>query len=239
MSSHSLIIILTATFIELYEKKYMRNFTPLRREDSINMGSSNETQEKILNAAIKHFAQKGYHGAKTADIARDSGVAEGTVFKYYSTKKGILRAVLNKIIHETVPQIVMSLPSGVAEITSAAEPKAAAREFIKTVILKISNNVDSFKIIVNELQYHEDLKKEYLQQFVPRVIKNIEELFKIGVTKGIFKDINPHTAARSFMGMMAMIVLESNVLKSKLDLDQELDLIIDIYLNGVGAKKEG
>ena len=67
------------------------------------MGDSTETQERIIAAALRLFAEKGYHGTRTSEIARESGVAEATVFKYFRTKKILLAAVLEKIITEILP----------------------------------------------------------------------------------------------------------------------------------------
>src|SRR5690242_18615808 len=49
-----------------------------------------EKQQKVLEAAIEIFAEKGFSGASTSEIARRAGVAEGTVFKRFATKKDLL-----------------------------------------------------------------------------------------------------------------------------------------------------
>jgi AcrR family transcriptional regulator len=45
------------------------------------------TQKKIIDAAIKVFSEKGFEGATTSEIAQEAGVAEGTIFRHFSTKK--------------------------------------------------------------------------------------------------------------------------------------------------------
>lgn len=203
------------------------------------MRNSSETQDRILGAAILHFSKKGFHGTKTADIARDSGVSEGTVFKYYSTKKDILRGVLNKIVHEIIPGIMFDDNVDLQRLASAEDPREGIKTFIKEKIGKINKNISAFKILVNELPFHEDIMSEYTGKFVPGVIKMVGSLYQMGVAKGVLRDIDPHIAARSFIGMVAAMVLESNVLNSDLDIDKELDTILDIYLNGISARREG
>ena len=186
-----------------------------------------------------HFAKTGYNGTKTADIARDAGVSEGTVFKYYGTKKDILTSVLNRIVHETIPGILLGVNEDFLSIAASPEPKKVIKNFIRGKISKINENISAFKILLNELPFHEDIMSEYAGKFVPSVIKLGERFYSIGVAKGIFRDINPHTAARSFIGMIATIVLESNILNKSLDIDKELDTVLDIYMNGVSTRKEG
>jgi len=203
------------------------------------LGNSSETKDKILDTALMHFAKTGYNGTKTADIARDAGVSEGTVFKYYGTKKDILTSVLNRIVHETIPGILLGVNEDFLSIAASPEPKKVIKNFIRGKISKINENISAFKILLNELPFHEDIMSEYAGKFVPSVIKLGERFYSIGVAKGIFRDINPHTAARSFIGMIATIVLESNILNKSLDIDKELDTVLDIYMNGVSTRKEG
>ena len=203
------------------------------------MGNSSETQDRILDTAIRHFARKGYHGTKTADIAKDSGVSEGTVFKYYNTKKDILRGVMNKIIHNIIPDIMFGSSEELQSLMQSVDPKQEIKIFVKTRIEKVNQNIDAFRILFNELQYHEDVMDEFRGQFIPKVIKMVEGFFTLGVVRGIFRQVDPHVAARSFLGMMNMIVLEGNVLKKPIELDKELDIILDIFMNGICVKKRG
>lgn len=202
------------------------------------MGNSSETQDRILDAAIIQFAQKGYYGTKTADIARDSGVSEGAVFKYYSTKKDILRGVMDKIIHRIVPEIVLGSDMEFQGLIQSKNPREDIKSFLKVRIEKISMNINAFRILMNELQYHEDIMEEFKGQVILKIIGIVEEFFRLGSAKGIFRQIDPHIAVRSLMGMMNIIVLESVVFKKPIELDKELDAVLDIYMNGVFARKE-
>ena len=203
------------------------------------MGNSGETQDRILDTAIMLFAKSGYHGTKTADIAKDSGVAEGTVFKYYGTKKDILRSAMNKIVQRIIPGIVFGSRLDLKGMVCSPDPKEELKKVLKSRIEKINQNVGAFKVLINEIQYHDDIMNEYTGQFVPKAIKMVEEYFELGISKGIFRQMDSHTAARSMIGMMATIVLERNVLKRPIDLDRELDIVLDIFYNGIYAEKEG
>jgi AcrR family transcriptional regulator len=202
------------------------------------VGNSVETKDKILDTAIIHFARRGFNGAKTAEIARDAGVSEGTVFKYFSTKKDILTSVLNRIVHEIVPGALFGDNVDLQELVSSADPRGEIKGFIMSRINRVNENISAFKILVNELPFHEDIMHEYTGKFVPGVIRLGEGFYRMGVEKGVFREINPHTAARSFLGMIITIVLERNIMCKDLDIDKELDAVLDIYMNGVSTRKE-
>lgn len=202
------------------------------------MGNSGETQDKILDAAVKHFAQKGYHGTKTVDIARDAGVSEGAVFKYYSTKKDILRGVMNRIVHSIIPEMLMMTDEEFRRLTQEAEPKQQIKAYMKIRIERVLQNIDSFRILMTELQYHPDILDEFKEHFVLKIINKMELFISFWIQKGIFRPVDPHIAVRSLMGMMNMIALENIILKRPVELDKELDAVLDIYINGLFVRKE-
>src|SRR5688572_26853294 len=64
------------------------------------------TQEKVLEAAEKIFSEKGFHGSTTKEIAEEAGVAEGTIFKYFKTKKDLLVNTIVPIISRTAEMLL-------------------------------------------------------------------------------------------------------------------------------------
>ena len=50
------------------------------------MSQSLNTEEKLINSAIKIFAEKGFWKAKVSDIVNDAGVAQGTFYIYFESK---------------------------------------------------------------------------------------------------------------------------------------------------------
>src|SRR4249920_3333301 len=49
-------------------------------------------QERIVAVAMRHFAERGYEGARIEEIAREAGVAKGAVFGYFISKAGLFLA---------------------------------------------------------------------------------------------------------------------------------------------------
>ncbi|MGB0177166.1 MAG: TetR/AcrR family transcriptional regulator, partial [Owenweeksia sp.] len=52
-----------------------------------------EKQEKILDAALKLFAEKGFSAVSTNKVARAAGVSEGLIFRHFTNKEGLLAAI--------------------------------------------------------------------------------------------------------------------------------------------------
>jgi TetR/AcrR family transcriptional regulator, fatty acid metabolism regulator protein len=55
--------------------------------------ASTEKRKRILEAAVRVFAEHGYHGARVGDIAEDAGVAHGLLYHYFASKEEVLHAI--------------------------------------------------------------------------------------------------------------------------------------------------
>jgi TetR/AcrR family fatty acid metabolism transcriptional regulator len=66
--------------------------SPARPEPAPS-GDEPEKRRAILHAAVKVFAEKGYHGCRIADVARQAGVAYGLVYHYFRNKDELLESV--------------------------------------------------------------------------------------------------------------------------------------------------
>src|SRR6266576_587337 len=56
----------------------------------------------IIRAAIRVFAHNGYFNSKVADIAREAGVADGTVYLYFKSKEEILHSIFDRSVEEAI-----------------------------------------------------------------------------------------------------------------------------------------
>ena len=61
-----------------------------------------ERREQILDAALEIFAERGYHGASTEEIARRAGISQPYVFRLFGTKKDLFIAVETRCFRQTL-----------------------------------------------------------------------------------------------------------------------------------------
>ena len=135
------------------------------------MGEIN-TKEKIRKAAIRLFAEKGYNGTATSEIAKLAGVAEGTVFKYYPRKKDLLKQVALETIeildsNEIVPK---------AEQVLIQYRDSTVEDFLiaitKDRIMLLEQNKMILKAFFVEMLYHEEIR-EYFTEILNKNILGI------------------------------------------------------------------
>ena len=56
-------------------------------------------RSRIVEAAMRHFAEQGYHAARIEDLAAQLGVAKGSIFQYFGSKAGLYLEAYKKAAH--------------------------------------------------------------------------------------------------------------------------------------------
>ncbi|WP_437599998.1 helix-turn-helix domain-containing protein [Sorangium sp. So ce590] len=116
-----------------------------------------EAQKKIVEAAVTAFAEHGFHGTATRDIARRAGVAEATIFKYFPTKRDLLLGVLGPAIEQLVgPAMARSMDP----LFSATYPTFEA--FLRALLAEraafVRAHPQLVRILAQELPFDADLR---------------------------------------------------------------------------------
>jgi AcrR family transcriptional regulator len=192
-------------------------------------------EEKILDCAIKIFSEKGFSATTTSEIAREAGVAEGTVFRYFKTKKDILRKVMIKLIEIMGSRLITDRAEAIlAEYADADEKEILSRLIMDRIDL-INEHWDIIKVIFVEIQYHNDIREAFIQNVIVRGKEILEKYFKRGMARKIFKDMDPAVAGRTLVGMAAVMVLQHRAIPGLVNADfsSQVDMILDIFLHGM------
>lgn len=195
-------------------------------------------EEEILEAAVKIFSDKGYSAATTSEIAKEAGVAEGTIFRYFKTKKDILNKVMVKTITVMGDRIMSKRLTEIFENNKHMNERELLKYLLKDRLAIALKYFDMVKVVLTEIQYHEDLKEAFVNNIIMKG-KNILALyFKEGIEKGIFKDIDINITIRSMLGMMGMFILQKQFIPELITVedDKQLDIMIDIFLYGISSK---
>lgn len=196
-----------------------------------------EKEKKILQAAIGVFSEKGYSASTTSEIAKNAGIAEGTIFRYYKTKKDILRGILIQMINMVSGKLIME---GIEKIFENAEDKDL-HSILKEVLydrLKLAEKVmPMFRIIVTEALYHEDVREAIYQNIVLKALDTVSAFHKKISERGLIRiDIPPVALLRSVIGSIAPLIGQKLLFGNKFaleDFESEVDMAIDILINGI------
>ncbi|MCU4138998.1 MAG: DNA-binding protein [Thermodesulfobacteria bacterium] len=190
---------------------------------------SSTTKEKILESALKLFSRKGYLGATTKEIAKEAGIAEVTLFRYFHSKEVLFEEVINN--YSFLPKLKEILKK--VETQSYKEVlKIIAFEFLKL----LESKKDLIRIMHSEMQrYPEKIKKIY-ENVIENTFKLLSNYFQKLQKEEILKEFNSELAARAFLGMFFSYFYAKEIKEflnlQKEDVNQIIETYIDIFING-------
>ncbi|MDP4126742.1 MAG: helix-turn-helix domain-containing protein [Bacillota bacterium] len=203
-------------------------------------GELTDKQWKILKAALKVFTEKGYSASTTSEIAREAGVAEGTIFRHFNTKKEILLATLIPLMQNFIgPGVTNSLHNLLLEYDHLP------MEDVLLLILEdrqkhISALWPLLRVVIIEANYHPELKEVLLNNVVTLAQESLLTFLKQRQSKGeLREDLDVWVMMRSIVGAFgAYLVSQSLFPEREQDHDnrQELKVIVDLFLRGTQAR---
>ena len=192
-----------------------------------------EKQISILSAAIELFSEKGYEATATSEIAKKANVAEGTIFRYYKTKKDLLFAIPTTLSKVSLFEIFLD---------DFNEILNADYEHFETFLRKIVLNRKKFasetapilKVIIQEIPFHPELRIKILSTVVLPSINKLICLIDKFKKQGEIIDI-PSTSivnliATSIFGYLFLHYVALPELKQD---EEDLEYLIQYIINGI------
>lgn len=191
--------------------------------------TAEERRQDILEAALNIFTNKGYNGSTTAEIARAAGVAEGTIFRHFATKKELLIAVLK-------PKII----DGIVSLDKEhKDPVEFFRCFIKNRLELVKENDGLIRFMFAEAQYHDEVREALAKGILEQGMSIVQPWFEKGVEQGVFKPVPFLSVMRSFMGTVIFYGIFNHVfpgLSPEKTIEEAADQILELFLHGLIVK---
>ncbi|KUO52053.1 MAG: TetR family transcriptional regulator [Desulfitibacter sp. BRH_c19] len=193
-----------------------------------------DKQRRVLEAAVEVFSEKGFAAASTSEIAQKAGVAEGTVFKHYKTKKGLLFSILSPTI------LKLGAPILIRDFEKVLEAEYQhfgdfLRALIEDRLEYATKNTAAVKILVNEVSFHPELREMLKEVFNERVLPRLQKAIKHFQEKGELAKLPDSTIIRliisTTVGYAAarLIMLPDNDWND----EEEIEMMIEFLLKGL------
>jgi TetR/AcrR family fatty acid metabolism transcriptional regulator len=148
----------------------------------------------ILNAAIKVFAERGYHFCRTLDISKEAGVAYGSLYHYFKSKDDILLS----IFRERWKFLLAKMDRMNEEID---DPEARLIAVFDFIFRSYESYPDMMKVLIMDVPRLKQFYTPENWKLYNRFFTGVAEIFQEGQTRGIFnRQISPVTASFIFYG---------------------------------------
>jgi TetR/AcrR family fatty acid metabolism transcriptional regulator len=158
-----------------------------------------ERRRQILDAAVRAFAQKGYHASRVSDIAEEAGVAYGLVYHYFESKEAVLEA----IFRDTWGMMLTAI-NAVEE--SEPSPREQLRKTAAIVLRTWRDQPDLVRVLVREVTR----SGEHLQREVGEIqlaMTALQRIVERGQEDGTFRrDVDARLGAWIVYGALEEIL---------------------------------
>jgi len=157
---------------------------------------STDKHRKIIRAATKVFAKKGFFNARISDIAKEAKVADGTIYLYFNNKFDILLSVFEQEIGKLIEHVNLLLEKK----TSA---RAKLEIFITNHLEEMKKNRYLAEVIHIELRQTTKIVREYRKNTFNEYLRIIAAIIEEGQADGTFRqDILPGIAQQIVFGAL-------------------------------------
>jgi len=155
-----------------------------------------DKHNKILQAAIKVFAQKGFFSARISDIANEAKVADGTIYLYFNNKYDILIS----IFEEEIGKIILEVKN---LIEQEEDPRRMLEIFAMQHMQMVKDRKDLAEVLQMELRQSNKFMRDYRNTRFIEYVDIISRIIHKGQEMKIFRpDIMPGVAKRAMFGAL-------------------------------------
>ncbi len=186
------------------------------------------TRKSIIEAALRLFLERGYHGTSMRQIAQRANIALGGIYNHFHSKEEIFLAVL--MAHHPYYEVLPALQAAQGE---------TIEEYVRDAAARLASNFNERFEFIN-LMFIElvEFKGQHIQQIYntvfPNVIRYTEQIIQRNQNK--LRPIPGVILARAFIGLFFSFVLTELLIAHQLPSEMSenaLEYMIEIYLHGV------
>jgi len=184
-------------------------------------------RNKIIQAALVIFAEKGFQDTTISEISKAANVSEATVYEYFKTKEELLFAIPEEITEEAYKEWMTILP-----YLRGTESKI--RAMVQGYMKLYMNNAQYTSLIMLQLKSSRNFLKTDAYNLVREVAGKLLDIIQEGVKSGDFKKDTDALLVRSMiLGTIEHVCIRWLLLGDSSDLIAKVDPLVDIIFDGI------
>ena len=191
--------------------------------------ADSDKRVKILDAATRVFAERGFFGAQVADIAKRAGVAAGTVYLYFRSKDDVLLSVFDRTMEEAIRE-------GHEALRDIDDPAERLRRIARLHLERLGRDRDLAVVFQVELRQSTKFMTRLSTSRLRDYLGLIRDTVADGQAIGAFRMRVPATlAAKIFFGALDEMATNWILSDRRYALADDVDAVVDVFLHGVSA----
>jgi len=190
---------------------------------------TDDKRQRILRAATKVFAKKGYFAAKVAEIARQAGVADGTIYLYFRSKEDILVSLFDEVMTE-------HLLKARRELESVRGAPARLRAIAEHHLRVLGKNRDLAIVFQIELRQSTKFMERFTASWLQDYFRLLGDAIEQGQREGTLRaDLPRKLVTKAFFGALDEMVTSWILSRKGYDLSELAGPVVDLLLRGVAS----
>ena len=186
-----------------------------------------EKPQQIIDAAVRVFARNGFYNSRVSDIAREAGIASGTIYLYFKTKDEILVT----LFREKMAAFVSALRT---EIARERDPEAKIRRLVRLHFEVLEASPDMAEVVQVELRQGQKFFRGASAHEISAYFELIGSILHEGVAGGVFRrDLPVKVATKMLFGAMDQVTTSWVLGKRGYRLADAAEPVANIFLKGV------
>ena len=198
---------------------------------AVRSPAQEEKRRRILEAAVRAFARKGYHACRVGEIASEAGVAYGLVYHYFTSKDEILET----IFRDTWTQMLTAIEAVEAEGIPAAEQ---LRKVAAIVLRTWKRDPDLVRVLVREVTRSTHIQREVAE--IEHAYAALQRIVERGQQSGEFRsDVDARLAALIVYGALEELLTSwvmGQLDDSDADVDRAEKAVVSLVRDGLRAQ---
>jgi TetR/AcrR family fatty acid metabolism transcriptional regulator len=185
--------------------------------------------QQIIAAAIRVFARSGYYNSRVSDIAREAGIASGTIYLYFKTKDEILVTLFREKMAEWVALVRR-------ELAAERNPVTKIRKIVALHFKVLEENPELAEVVQVELRQGQKFFRGASAHEVSAYFDVINNVLEEGVGAGLIRrDLPVKVATKMLFGAMDQLATSWVLGKRGYRLTEAAEPVATIFLQGVCA----
>lgn len=160
------------------------------------------TAEKILEAASRMFAEKGFANVSVRDICRETGTTAPVIYYYFGSKKGLFDAVARKQISMEV--FIQKL----SKASEAVDPKRGLESFISTYLSSFPEHAFDIGLYMRDSASLDKHSAQIVSDDLERIRSMAVRLVDRSISKGAFRKTDSKLATDCLLGMLNRVIFQ-------------------------------
>ncbi|HLQ77900.1 MAG TPA: TetR/AcrR family transcriptional regulator [Terriglobia bacterium] len=188
-------------------------------------------RQDIIKAAIEVFAKNGFRGTTTRDLAAHAEVNEAIIFRHFNTKQELYRAILE----QKVSQGMDSRWEEARQLAESGDDQKFLELFGHQFLARHEEDSTFMRLLIfSALEGHE-LSEMFLRSLAGR--DPLGAYMQRRMDAGAFRKMDPHLAARAFLGMFVAYIQMQEIFGQKnvktFDRNEVVQTFVSIFLTGM------